>query len=78
MGMCVTSCPHCHAAPFDTSLMRCDLCDTWSHLLGPGWADVCLSALWAHSHGMVTLQERIDAHNKALRGGIGQQMTLWG
>ena len=76
--MCVTSCPHCRAAPLDAGLMRCDLCDTWSHLLGPGWADVCLSASWAHSHGMVTLQERIDAHNASMRGGMGQQMTLWG
>ena len=75
--MCVATCPHCRVATFDSGLLRCDLCDTWSHLLAPDVSDVCLVGSWAHGHGMVTLHEHIDTRNAARRGGTGQQMTLW-
>lgn len=74
----MTSCPHCRVAPFDSGLMRCDLCDTWSHLLSKDMACVCLAGSWAHGHGMATLQERIDARNAALSASRSGQMTLWG
>ena len=76
--MCVAECPHCHVAPFDSGLMRCDLCDTWGHLLAKDVAGVCLVGSWAHPHGMATLQERIDSRNAALAASRSGQMTLWG
>ena len=76
--MCVATCPHCHVAPFDAGLLRCDLCDTWSHLLAPDVAGVCLVGSWAHGHGMATLQEHIDSRNAALAASMSGQMTLWG
>ena len=75
--MCVATCPHCHVATFDAWLMRCDLCDTWGHLLAKDVADVCLVGSWAHPHGMVTLQEHIDSRNAALAASRSGQMTLW-
>lgn len=63
--MCDVSCEHCDMARFDQRLVRCRLCGVWSHIVG---TDMCLDETWAHTHGMVTLQEHCYRANGKVCG----------